>query len=337
MDTYSLVKPLLFALEPETSHHFALRALQLSRLASRVAEPPARRTPAEFAGLRFLNGIGLAAGVDKNACYIDALGSLGFGFMEVGTITPVAQAGRPRPRLFRLNANDALINRMGFPNEGVEAIARRIAQRSYKGVLGANIGVNATTPVDAFVEDFVRCFRRVSPLVDYVTVNVSSPNTAALRDMQSDSRLRSLLGALQDEREGEARSGRRRVPLLVKLSPDLTEGELRAAATTALESGVDGIIATNTTVQRPVVDGQAVARETGGLSGRPLLALALQKVAALRATIGDRALLIGVGGISCADDYSRMRDAGANLVQLYTGLVFRGPALIRELLQRDLA
>jgi len=332
VNSYRLARPFLFALDTETSHAVGLRSFQLLRtlqqcvgLEGRVPEA----SPVELFGLKFANRIGLAAGADKNAQYIDTLGGMGFGFIEVGTMTPLPQPGRDKPRLFRLQDQQALINRMGFPNEGVEIIASRIERRTYSGIVGANISVNAATPVERFTDDFVTCFRRVRDTADYVAINISSPNTKNLRDMHDEARLRELFTRLVAER------GQKALPILMKISPDLDEHQLAEMARLALDLRVDGLIATNTTVGRSAIPNHPQASEAGGLSGRPLFALAAQTVTRLRTLVGSRVAIVGVGGILSADDYARMRDAGADLVQVYTGLVYQGPALVREILQRE--
>jgi dihydroorotate dehydrogenase len=280
-------------------------------------------------GLRFPNRVGLAAGFDKNATAIEGLGALGFGFIEVGTVTPRPQAGQPRPRLFRVPAAGALINRLGFPNEGAERVAARLRRCAYRGIVGVNIGKNATTPLERAVEDYVRCLHIVRDVADYVVVNVSSPNTAGLRDLQAREHLEPLLAALLEER-GPASHGRARpLPILVKISPDLSAAELREIATLAKALPLDGIVATNTTLGRPGLAGTARA-PSGGLSGRPLQPIALHVVKTLRALLGPDFPIIGVGGIDSAGGALAMRAAGADLVQIYTGLIYRGPALVGE-------
>jgi len=319
---YPALRPALFAVDPERAHALALAALRVAgRLPLRPRSPPA--APTELMGLRFPNRVGLAAGFDKNAVAVDGLGALGFGFVEVGTVTPRPQAGQPRPRLFRLPAAGALVNRLGFPNDGADAIARRLRRRRYRGIVGVNIGKNASTPLARAVDDYVRCLRALHAVCDYIAVNVSSPNTAELRELQSRDRLEPLLAALLDERERLARG---RLPLLLKVAPDLTGGELGDIAQLILRLGVDGIIATNTTI-RPAPPAVAAA-ERGGVSGAPLHAQALRTVAALRAQLGTGVAIVGVGGISSPQAALTMRAAGADLVALYTGLVYRGPALV---------
>jgi dihydroorotate dehydrogenase len=322
---YALLRPLLFRIEPERAHKLALDALSvLGRLPQ--AQPPG--SPVELMGLRFPNRIGLAAGFDKQALAVDGLGRLGFGFIEVGTVTPVGQAGQPRPRLFRLPHERALINRLGFPNDGAAACAGRLARRRYPGIVGVNIGKNATTPLDEAAADYVSALRDVHAVADYVAINVSSPNTAALRDLHRPQRLAPLLQAILTERARLRELDGRTVPLLLKISPDLEAASLRDVATVLGEVGLDGVIATNTTVTRPGTT--ARISQTGGLSGVPLQHLALQSVATLRELLGPDFPIIGAGGVDSLRSARAMRVAGADLVQIYTGFIYRGPALVRE-------
>jgi dihydroorotate dehydrogenase len=282
-------------------------------------------------GLSFNNRVGLAAGFDKNAVAVDGWLSLGFGHVEVGTVTPKPQPGNPQPRVFRLVDAEAVINRMGFPNDGAERVVARLRLRRRPGVVGVNIGKNATTPLERAVDDYVFCLRAVFPVADYITVNVSSPNTAGLRSLQDTEHLVPLLARLMEESRALQKQHARHVPLLVKLSPDLADAELRKIAAAATSVPVAGIIATNTTIARESDADQPLARETGGLSGRPLFARSCAAVRILRETLGPDIPLIGVGGISSADDARRLREAGADLVQLYTAMVYQGPRLVREL------
>jgi dihydroorotate dehydrogenase len=329
---YRALRPLLFRLEPERAHELTLRALRVAetlRLAGRgtpAPTPSARR----LMGLEFPNRVGLAAGFDKNGTCIDALAGLGFGFIEIGTLTPLAQAGNPRPRLFRVPHAHALINRMGFPNVGAEAACARLRRRR-ASVLGINIGKNAATPVSRAVDDYLTALRIVYPHADYIALNVSSPNTTGLRELEQPERLGPLLQALIEARATLAAGSARRVPLLVKLSPDLSAEELEATARTLAAVSIDGVIATNSTVQR-ALPGEAL-EEAGGLSGAPLLPLATQTVRRLRTLLGPGFPIIGVGGIDSAQSARAMLDAGADLIQLYTGLVYRGPRLPRLLSQ----
>jgi dihydroorotate dehydrogenase len=322
---YSTLRPLFFALDPEHAHRLALEA---ARVASRVPGARPAGQPVELMGLAFPNRVGLAAGFDKNAVAVDGLGRLGFGFIEVGTVTPRPQGGQPRPRLFRHASEQALINRLGFPNDGAAAIAKRLRRRRYRGVLGVNIGKNADTPLDRALDDYVACLRALHGVADYVAVNISSPNTAALRELHAPARLEPLLTGLMRERDALLRGSTRRLPLLLKVSPDLDGAALQAVASVALRVRIDGLIATNTTVQR----GPAF-EQTGGLSGAPLHALALDTVAALRVLVGPDLPIVGVGGIDSVAKALAMRAAGADLIQIYTGLVYRGPALVRRLVR----
>ena len=322
---YSTLRPLFFTLDPEHAHRLALEA---ARVAGGL---PGRRiagSPVELMGLRFPNRVGLAAGFDKSAEAVDGLGRLGFGFIEVGTVTPRAQGGQPRPRLFRHASANALINRLGFPNEGAHAVAKRLRRRHYRGVLGVNIGKNADTPLDRALDDYVAGLRALHGVADYVAINISSPNTAALRDLHAPARLEPLLTGLLRERDVLLRGSGRRLPLLLKVSPDLDRAGLEDVARVVMRVNLDGLIATNTTVQRGVA-----FEQTGGLSGAPLHALALDVVTALRALVGPRLPIIGVGGIDSVAKALAMRAAGADLVQVYTGLVYRGPTLVRRLVR----
>ena len=323
---YPLLRPALFALDPERAHALALEAF---RLAPRRYRTAAATAPVECMGLKFPNRVGLAAGFDKNATAVDGLGRLGFGFIEVGTVTPRPQAGQPRPRLFRLPAAGALVNRLGFPNDGAEAVAARLRRRSYRGIVGVNIGKNATTPLERAVDDYVAALRVLGGVADYVAINVSSPNTPSLRELQARARLEPLLTALLAER---TRQGPRHLPLLLKISPDLGGEELAEIATLVRTLPLEGVIATNTTLARGGFE-HPLAVPAGGLSGRPLKAAALGAVAALRAALGAGFTIIGVGGVDSGAAAADMRRAGADLVALYTGLVYRGPALVGEALR----
>jgi dihydroorotate dehydrogenase len=285
-------------------------------------------------GLRFPNRVGLAAGFDKNAYDIDSLGRLGFGFIEVGTVTPRPQPGNPRPNLFRLVPDEALINRLGFNNEGAAAAVSRLEARRYAGICGVNIGKNFDTPLEDSVKDYASCLRTVYGVADYVTINVSSPNTPGLRGLQDPNALRPLLLELANLRDQLSSVHAKRVPLLVKLSPDLSDEQLLNVARELRELPVDALVATNTTIKRPASLKSAAATETGGLSGRPLHSRSVAVLRSLRAAMGANFPIIGVGGIVSPENGIATRDAGADLLQLYTGLIYRGPALVRELLDR---
>jgi dihydroorotate dehydrogenase len=329
---YSLVRPLLFALEAETAHHFTLDALRV--LAGLGLAPSSGAAPLSCArrviGLDFPNPVGLAAGLDKNGDYIDALARLGFGFIEIGTVTPRPQPGNPRPRLFRLPAARAVINRLGFNSAGVDRLVENVKRARYRGVLGINIGKNADTPIGRAADDYVACLRKVYPLASYVTVNISSPNTRDLRQLQQDTELDGLLGTLKAEQRRLADAHGKRVPLAVKIAPDLDAGEIAAIAGLLRRHRVEAVIASNTTTARDGVIGMAHADETGGLSGAPVTERSTRVVQELSNALQGELPVIGVGGIMSGADARGKIAAGASLVQLYTGLVYRGPALVRE-------
>ena len=324
---YSLARPLLFSLDPETAHRFTLKSADL--LGSLLGKPvPAR--PVRAMGLDFPNPVGLAAGLDKNAEHIDALGALGFGFIEVGTVTPRPQPGNPRPRLFRLPRANALINRFGFNNVGVDAFLANVRRARWRGVLGINIGKNFDTPLDKAADDYVLCLEKVYGAATYVTINISSPNTQGLRGLQEKSELDALLGKIAATRERLADHHGRRVPLALKVAPDLDATQIAGIAAAVRTHGVDAIIATNTSVSRDGVEGLPHATEQGGLSGGPIKARATAVLATLAGQFAGQVPLIGAGGILTAADAAEKFAAGASLVQLYTGLIYRGPALVGE-------
>jgi dihydroorotate dehydrogenase len=285
-------------------------------------------------GLTFPNPVGLAAGLDKNGAHIDALFALGFGFVEVGTVTPKPQEGNPKPRMFRLSEHKAVINRLGFNNDGIDAMVRNVekARRKGEGILGINIGKNKDTPNESAALDYLICLEKVYPLADYITINISSPNTAGLRELQEEQQLRKLLGVLREAQERLAGIHRKRVPMLVKVAPDLADGDIDVTARVLGEMGVDGVIATNTTVSRIAVHQHPLAKEAGGLSGEPLMAKSTSVLRMLRTRLPEQIPLIGVGGILTGADAVKKMAAGASLVQFYTGLIYRGPALVDECL-----
>ena len=329
---YGLARPLLFALDAERAHDLALASLEAAYrtgLNPLLAQKPAP-LPVEALGLRFDNPVGLAAGLDKNAAHVDALAALGFGFLEVGTTTPRAQPGNPKPRMFRLAAHQAIINRLGFNNEGVDALVRNVERSKRRCLLGINIGKNRDTPNERAADDYLLCLERVYAHADYVTVNISSPNTQGLRDLQAADALRALLGRLRDA--GERLSGRhgKRTPLLLKIAPDLDHAAMDAIAAAVVEARVDGLICTNTTVERSGVAGERHAGETGGLSGAPLFEGSTAVLRGMRERVGSALPLVGVGGIGSGAQARAKREAGATLLQLYTGLVYRGPSLVAE-------
>ena len=329
---YSLARSLLFRLDPETAHGVSLRGLDLAHragLSARLAGGAQVADPLTLMGLRFPNRVGLAAGLDKNADHLDALGALGFGFVEVGTVTPKPQDGNPKPRMFRLPEAGAIINRMGFNNAGVDHLVARVQASRYPGVIGINIGKNLTTPVEQAVDDYLICLRKVHAHADYITVNISSPNTPGLRNLQFGEHLDALLGTLREEAtQLDQRSGRR-VPLAVKIAPDMSAEEVGLVAASLTRSEIDAVIATNTTVGREAVAGLAHADEQGGLSGRPVFEASNRVIRELRQQLPDMPI-IGVGGIDSAAAASAKIAAGADLVQLYSGFIYRGPALVGE-------
>jgi dihydroorotate dehydrogenase len=329
---YSLVRPLLFALDAETAHHLTLATLRvLSRAGLGDAARPVPESCARTVmGIRFPNPVGLAAGLDKNGDYIDALAGLGFGYLEIGTVTPRAQPGNPRPRLFRLPAARAIINRLGFNNEGVDRLVENVKRASWRGVLGINIGKNADTPLERAADDYVACLRKVYPVATYVTINISSPNTRDLRALQRHAQLDELLGMLKAEQARLADAHGRQVPLAVKIAPDLGTAEIVDIAGSLRRHRVEAAIATNTTTARDGVTGMAHCEEAGGLSGTPVLASSTRVAQELGEALKGEIPVIGVGGISSGADARAKVAAGASLVQLYTGLIYRGPELVRE-------
>ena len=331
---YGLSRPFLFAFDAERAHALGLASLEAAYrtgLNPLLATRP-KALPTKAFGLTFPNPVGLAAGLDKNGAHIDALMALGFGFVEVGTTTPRPQPGNPKPRMFRLPQQQAVINRLGFNNEGVDALVRNVerARRKDTALLGINIGKNKDTPNEDAVADYMVCLRRVYALADYVTVNISSPNTAGLRELQEEQALRKLIGALRDEQEALAGQQGKRVPLLVKIAPDLSDSDIEAAGRVLGDLQVDGVIATNTTIGREGVEGARHADEVGGLSGAPLLSRSTAVLRMLRTRLPESIPLVGVGGILHGADAATKQAAGALLVQVYTGLVYRGPALVGE-------
>jgi dihydroorotate dehydrogenase len=339
---YALARPFLFGLNPEVAHELTLHSLaRIQRTPLEWAYCNTRvNDPITLAGLKFPNRVGLAAGLDKNARCIDGLGAMGFGFIEVGTVTPLAQPGNPKPRMFRLPRAKALINRLGFNNEGLDAFVANV-QRSnlYKQrasgqpsglLLGLNIGKNAATPIEQATDDYLIGLAGVYPFADYVTVNISSPNTKNLRALQSDEALDALLGAIAVKREALVKQFKKRVPIFVKIAPDLDETQVSVIAATLERHGMDGVIATNTTLNRDAVQGMRHGEEAGGLSGAPVLAMSNRVIAQLRAALGKKFPIIGVGGImSAADGLSKIK-AGADVVQIYTGLIYKGPDLVKD-------
>jgi len=332
---YPLARPFLFGLDPEHAHELTLGALarwQNTPLQCAWAQPRID-DPVVVAGLKFPNRIGLAAGLDKNGRCIDGLAAMGFGFIEVGTVTPKPQPGNPKPRMFRLPQANALINRLGFNNDGLEAFVANVKRARFRasgGILGLNIGKNAATPIERAVDDYLACLDGVYPHADYVTVNISSPNTKNLRALQSDEALDALLGAVRERRTQLAKQHGRSVPIFVKIAPDLDEAQVGVIAATLRANGIDGVIATNTTIARDAVKGLTHGDETGGLSGAPVFEASNRVIQGLRAALGKGYPIIGVGGVLSAADAQAKIVAGADLVQVYTGFIYKGPTLIHD-------
>ncbi len=333
---YGSARRLLFLLDAERAHDLTITALSIGGGASGWLRDTraAGGRPRQVFGLTFPNAVGLAAGLDKNADAIDGLGALGFGHVEVGTVTPRPQPGNPQPRLFRVPEAMAIVNRMGFNNHGVEHVAARLGASRFPGIRGVNIGKNFDTPLERAHEDYLACFEKLAPLADYVVVNVSSPNTAKLRELQADEGLRRVFEPLLASRPRHEERRGRRIPLLVKIAPDLSDDELESVARTVRALGLDGIVATNTTISRDGLPDTPVRNEAGGMSGAPLTARSRAVVAKLRALVGPELPIIGVGGIMTGDDAQAMVAAGATLVQIYTGFIYRGPELIGDVVAR---
>ncbi len=332
---YALTRPMLFALNAEAAHNMTLPALRKAHamgLTGKLRKPAA--DPRTVMGLTFPNPVGLAAGLDKDGAYIDALASLGFGSIEVGTVTPRAQPGNPKPRMFRLPSKNAIINRMGFNNGGVDAFVANVQSSKFyqnkEGILGLNIGKNAATPIENAVDDYLHCLDKVYPYASYVTVNISSPNTANLRQLQGASELDALLSTLKEAQLRLADQHKRYVPLALKIAPDLDAEQIKNIAETLVRHKIDGVIATNTTLSHRTVDRVRFGTEQGGVSGEPVFDLSNIVIRALKREMGDALPIIGVGGIMTGDDALTKMKLGASLVQLYTGLIYAGPGLVRE-------
>jgi dihydroorotate dehydrogenase len=328
---YKLARTALFQLDPEVAHDLALKSLAtLGPAAALLGAGADASESRRVMGIDFPNSVGLAAGLDKNGAYIDALAALGFGFIEIGTVTPRPQPGNPRPRMFRLESHEALINRLGFNNGGLEALLRNVEKASFDGVLGINIGKNFDTPNERAADDYLACLEAVYDRATYVTVNISSPNTKSLRDLQSSEKLDELLGAVMAKRAALAHKHGTTKPVAVKVAPDLDDAQIEAIAELAVKHAVDGLIATNTTIAREAVKGHRHGLQPGGLSGRPLFAPSTAVLGKLARALGGRVPLIGVGGILSGADARAKIDAGAQLVQVYTGFIYRGPELIAQ-------
>ncbi|MEO0028946.1 MAG: hypothetical protein RJB45_987 [Pseudomonadota bacterium] len=335
LNLYALARPILFSLDPEAAHDLTLNRLASTQntFLDRAYRQPWVPDPIELAGLTFPNRVGMAAGLDKNARCIDGLGAMGFGFVEVGTVTPLAQPGNDKPRMFRLPEARALINRLGFNNGGLEAFVANVKKSKFRSqgrLLGLNIGKNAATPIEKATDDYLIGLSGVYEHADYVTVNISSPNTKNLRSLQSDEALDQLLSALNERKQALAEQFKKRVPVFLKIAPDLEDDQVTVIANSLLKHHMDGVIATNTTLSRDAVKGMPHCDEMGGLSGAPVLAASNRVIRLLRQQLGPKFPIIGVGGIMSGYDAVSKIEAGADVVQIYTGLIYKGPALVHE-------
>lgn len=332
---YPALKPWLFKMDAEQAHEWTTRMMRLANglgLLTAGQEAIVSK-PVECLGLKFPNALGLAAGMDKSASAVEAWSALGFGFVEVGTLTPRPQPGNPKPRLFRLPEHEALINRMGFNNVGIHAAVKRLEKRRTQAVVGVNIGKNFDTPNEAAVNDYLYCLKVAYPVADYIAVNISSPNTKGLRDLQAEESIRQLLAALKKEQAALQNEHGKKVPVLVKIAPDLEGTQIEALARVFNELAVDGVIATNTTISRAAVVGHPLENEAGGLSGAPVKQRSTEVIRAFRELLREQTPIIGVGGILSGADAVEKLQAGAALVQVYSGLVYRGPGLVRDVLE----
>lgn len=331
---YDLVRKALFATDPETAHELTLESLRLGhRLGATRLMCKSSSQPVTCMGLEFPNPVGVAPGLDKNGDCFEALGGLGFGFVEIGTVTPRPQPGNPKPRVFRLTEAQAMINRLGFNNKGVDHLVRRVKRHSFQGILGINIGKNFDTPIENAADDYLHCLDKVYPYADYITVNISSPNTENLRALQGGKELDGLLSSISERRSELADTHDRHVPIAVKVAPDQEDGALEVIAEVITRHGMDAVIATNTTLDREAVSGMEHGTEAGGLSGAPLKEKADRVLAELRGLLPPEVALIGVGGITTGQDAVDKLDLGADLVQFYTGMVYRGPELLNQCLK----
>lgn len=330
---YSLLRPLVFCLDPEKAHHLALTALKTAACCGILPAVERDTRPTELMGLTLPNPVGLAAGLDKNGEYIDALAALGFGFIEVGTVTPLPQSGNPQPRLFRLPEHRAIVNRMGFNNHGIDALTANIEKSRYKGILGINIGKNAVTPIENAAADYLACLEKAYPHAGYITVNISSPNTKNLRDLQGGDELTALLTALKNKQAQLATEHGRYVPLAVKIAPDLDDAQIEDIARVVIQTEMDGVIATNTTTDKTTLGSHPLAAEAGGLSGEPVREKSNRVLKLLAGHLDGKRPVIGAGGILSGSDAAEKLRLGATAVQLYSGMVYRGPELVRECIE----
>ncbi len=335
MNIYPLLRPLLFSLDPELAHEVTLKLLKLSDSSglSALLYPILPEKPVEVMGLHFKNPVGLAAGLDKNGDYINALDALGFGFIEIGTVTPRPQPGNPKPRLFRLPEHQAIINRMGFNNTGIDHLLAQAQHSGYSGILGINIGKNFDTPIEEATEDYLMGLRKAYTSASYITINISSPNTKNLRQLQQGDEIRRLVANLKNEQLSLEQEYGFYVPLAIKIAPDLTDEEISHIASLLLDFEIDGVIATNTTISREAIAQHPLAQEAGGLSGAPVKTASTRVVKGLAAELQDKVAIIAAGGILSADDAQEKLNAGASLVQVYSGLIYKGPQLIADIIK----
>ena len=330
---YNFLRPLLFKLPPETAHCVSFGAIEKARKLGLLPNRPIACKSREVMGLDFPNPVGLAAGLDKNGEYLDTLAALGFGFIEIGTVTPRPQPGNPQPRLFRLTQANAIINRLGFNNQGVDKLIENVKRSDYQGILGINIGKNFDTPIESATDDYLICLRKVYCYASYVTINISSPNTKNLRQLQVAEALDHLLSAVKSEQEKLTEQHGQYKPLAVKIAPDLEPSQVEEIAALLIKHKIDGVIATNTTLSRAGVENQPQSREAGGLSGAPLTKKSTEVIRQLYVALQGAIPIIGVGGIMSATDAKEKLSAGASLVQIYTGMIYRGPDLVQEIAQ----
>jgi dihydroorotate dehydrogenase len=333
MNLYPLLRPLLFSLDPETAHEVTLKLLNAAYVSglAKLVYPKINDKPVNVMGLDFKNPVGLAAGLDKNGDYINALAALGFGFVEIGTVTPRPQPGNPKPRLFRLPEHQAIINRMGFNNLGIDHLLAQVKQSGYTGILGINIGKNFDTPIENAADDYLIGLRKAYTSASYITINISSPNTKNLRQLQQGDEIKNLISALKEEQLKLQQEHGKYVPLALKIAPDLNDDEIAHIARLLLEFEIDGVIATNTTIARDMIANHPLANETGGLSGAPVKEKSTLVVRGLAAELNGKISVIAAGGILSADDAKEKLSAGASLVQVYSGLIYRGPQLIEDI------
>ncbi|MGR9115290.1 MAG: quinone-dependent dihydroorotate dehydrogenase [Gammaproteobacteria bacterium] len=335
MNPYPLLRPLLFSLDPETAHEATLKLLKVAYMTgiSKLMYSGQPSKPTKLMGLEFKNPVGLAAGLDKNGDYIDALAALGFGLIEIGTVTPRPQPGNPKPRLFRLPEHQAIINRMGFNNKGIDYLLEKVKHCRYQGILGINIGKNFDTPIERAAEDYLIGLRKAYTSASYITINISSPNTQNLRQLQQGEDIKKLIAALKEEQSKLHRQNGKYTPLVLKIAPDLTDDEIAHIAGLLLQFEIDGVIATNTTIERESIAGHPLADETGGLSGAPVKDKATAVVKSLANELQGKIPIIASGGIMNATDAQEKLKAGASLIQLYSGLIYNGPQLITDIIE----